>query len=263
LRYKVALVSLNQIWEDKDLNWTSCKDYIKHASSIDVDLIIFPEMTLTGFSVNTQLIGEEQKNSETIEKFSLAAEKYNIAIIFGMAVKNKSKHYNESIFISSDGDIIGEYIKIHPFTFAGEREYFDSGDKLEIVQYKSINIGLSICYDLRFPEIYSAMAKNCDIIINIANWPKKRISHWEALLKARAIENQIFMIGVNRTGIDGNGLEYIESSYVYNADGKLLSSSVTEGNMSIYEVDKEWQNGYRNSFSTVNDRKQELYKEMM
>jgi predicted amidohydrolase len=262
LKYKVALVSLNQIWEDKDLNWISCKEHIKHAANISVDLIIFPEMTLTGFSVNTQLISEGQENSETIEKFSQIAKKYNIAIIFGMVVKNKSKTYNESIFISSDGDIIGEYIKIHPFTLAGESEHFDSGDKLEIVQYKSINIGLSICYDLRFPEIYSAMAKNCDIIINIANWPKKRISHWEALLKARAIENQIFIIGVNRIGIDGNNLEYVESSCIYNANGELMPSS-SKDNMHIYEIDKQWQEDNRNTFNTVRDRKIELYKEVL
>jgi predicted amidohydrolase len=179
-----------------------------------------------------------------------------------MVIKNQAKAFNESIFISSHGSVIGEYTKIHPFTFAGEGKYFDSGDRLEVVQYQSMNIGLSICYDLRFPEIYSAMAQNCDLIINIANWPKKRMSHWKALLKARAIENQIFIIGVNRTGIDGNDLEYADSSCAYDANGELIPSS-SEGNMHIYEIDKQWQEDYRSTFNTVCDRKIEFYKEVL
>jgi predicted amidohydrolase len=262
LKYKIALVSLNQIWEDKILNWALCKEYIKNAANVGVDLIVFPEMTLTGFSFNTQSISEDQKDSKTIEIFSQIAKKYNIAIVFGMVVGNKSKISNKSIFISSDGGIVGEYIKIHPFTLVGEDKYFNSGDKLGVFQYKSINIGLSICYDLRFPEMYSAMAKKCDMIINIANWPKKRISHWRALLKARAIENQIFIIGVNRTGIDGNNLEYVESSCIYNADGGLMPSS-SMGDMHIYEVDKQWQEGSKCIFSTAHDRKIEFYKEIL
>ena len=262
LKYKIALVSLNQIWEDKILNWALCKEYIKNAANVGVDLIVFPEMTLTGFSFNTQSISEDQKDSKTIEIFSQIAKKYNIAIVFGMVIKNQAKAFNESIFISSHGSVIGEYTKIHPFTFAGEGKYFDSGDRLEVVQYQSMNIGLSICYDLRFPEIYSAMAQNCDLIINIANWPKKRMSHWKALLKARAIENQIFIIGVNRTGIDGNDLEYADSSCAYDANGELIPSS-SEGNMHIYEIDKQWQEDYRSTFNTVCDRKIEFYKEVL
>jgi omega-amidase len=259
---KIALISLNQFWEDKESNWSSCKKYIESAAARDVELIIFPEMTLTGFSTDVQKNGEDRSSSQTIKKFSKVANRHNIAIIFGMTVRNEDKYFNDSIFISSDGCVIGEYSKIHPFTFAGEEKYLSSGGKLEIVQYKGMNIGLSVCYDLRFPEVYSAMAQDSDLIINIANWPKKRHDHWNTLIKARAIENQIFIIGVNRTGIDGNGLEYMESSCIYNADGKLLFPNTT-GNMHIYEVDRKWQESYRNSFNTVNDRKQELYRRIV
>ena len=258
---KIALVSLNQSWEDKESNWSLCEKYIEAAVAENVELIIFPEMTLTGFSEDVKKNGEDRLSSQTIKRFSKAASKNNIAIIFGMVLRNEDKYFNGCVFISSDGNIIGEYSKIHPFTFAGEDKYISTGDRLEIVQYKGVNIGLSVCYDLRFPEVYSTMAQSSDLIINIANWPNKRSDHWMALLKARAIENQIFVIGVNRTGKDGNGLEYLESSYIYNADGKLLSSN-SLGNMHIYEVDKKWQECYRDSFNTINDRKKELYKRL-
>ena len=258
-KYKIALVSLDQIWEDKALNWILCRKYIDNASKLGADIIIFPEMTLTGFSLNIKTISEDKVDSETIGKFSRIAKTYNIAIIFGMVTKNKSKAYNKSIFISTDGSVVGDYIKIHPFSFVNEDEYIDSGNKLEIVEFESIRIGLSICYDLRFPEIYSAMASNCDIIINIANWPKKRIDHWYSLLKARAIENQIYIAGVNRIGVDGNNLEYEESSCIYDFNGELLMPS-SSNHMHVYKIDTQLQENNKNSFNALKDRKRELYK---
>jgi omega-amidase len=259
---KIALISLNQIWEDKKSNWSLCRKYIKDAADNRVDLIIFPETTLTGFSTNVYKIGENRANSETLYSFKKAAIDSNIAIIFGMVLEINRKYFNYNIFISSDGKVIGEYAKIHPFSYAGEDEYFSSGSEIEIVKYNGFNIGLSVCYDLRFPEIYSAMAKNSDLIINIANWPMKRLDHWISLLKARAIENQIFTVGVNRVGLDGNELEYSESSCIFNADGIVLSS-IDLGDMHIYDVDEKWQDDYRNAFNTVNDRQVELYKRII
>jgi predicted amidohydrolase len=256
---KIALVSLNQIWEDKKANLLLCEEYIKKANLKGIDLIIFPEMTLTGFSTSIQDTSEHEDQSKTIDNFKAFARQYGIAILFGVVIKKNKRALNKSIFMGDQGNILGEYVKIHPFSFSGEGDYFDAGNSLSIVKYKDLNIGLSICYDLRFPELYSALAKKSDIIINIANWPKKRIDHWSALLKARAIENQIFIIGVNRTGVDGNNLEYIDSSCVYNANGGLMPSN-SVGYMHIYQIEKQWQEDYKNTFNTVRDRKIQFYK---
>jgi len=256
---KIALVSLNQAWEDKDLNWKKCEKYIDKASQANVELLIFPEMTLTGFSLNIEKNSEDRNCSKTIARFKQKAKESNVAIIFGMLTKQGDFFYNKSFFISSNGSIIGDYAKIHTFSFAGEDECIDSGDDLVVVTYKNTNIGMSICYDLRFPELFSALGEKSDLIINIANWPKKRHAHWVALLKARAIENQIFILGVNRIGVDGNELEYMESSCIYNANGGLLHPKSLD-NMHIYKLDKKWQEDYRNAFNTVNDRQQKLYK---
>lgn len=259
---KIALVSLNQVWEDKKANLNLCEKYIQKASDENVDLIVFPEMTLTAFSTNISLTAEEFENSETIQSFSMLAKQFNIAIVFGVVIQDENKSLNKSLFVDNNGKILSDYTKVHPFSFAGEDKYFNGGNKLSIVNFQGVDFGLTICYDLRFPELYSALGKQTDIIINIANWPAKRIDHWNTLLKARAIENQIFMMGVNRIGVDGNGLEYSESSNVFNANGEKLEFKQIE-DMKIFEVDTNWTKEFKTKFNTTNDRKVEFYKEML
>lgn len=259
---KIALVSLNQAWEDKEANLHVCEQYIKKASDEGVDLIIFPEMTLTGFSNNISFTAEDYENSQTVQKFSTLAKKFSINTVFGVVVKDNDKALNNALFMDKNGQILGRYTKIHPFSFAGEDRFFNAGSTLSTVEVDSMKIGLSICYDLRFPELYSAMAKECDMVINIANWPAKRVEHWNALLRARAIENQIFIAGINRTGRDDNGLEYIESSNIFNANGEMLESTELD-DMKIYEISKNWTKEFKNKFNTTNDRKIEFYKEIL
>jgi omega-amidase len=256
---RIALVSLNQIWEDKYTNLLECEKYIEKASQENIDLIIFPEMTLTGFSTNIIFTAEDENTSKSLVTFSNLAKKYSIAIIFGVVIKDNDKALNKSIFINQQGELIGKYSKIHPFSFAGEDTYFNGGNKLVIVNFEDMNIGLTICYDLRFPELYSSLGSRCDLIINIANWPSKRIDHWNTLLKARAIENQLLIAGVNRIGIDGNGLEYIESSNIFNANGEKLDFEQIN-DIKIYKINKNLTKDFKEKFNTTNDRKIDFYK---
>ncbi|MDN5067876.1 nitrilase-related carbon-nitrogen hydrolase [Aliarcobacter butzleri] len=259
---KICLVSLNQAWENKNLNLELCKKYILKASSENSDLMIFPEMTLTGFSNNISLIAEDFEKSETIKQFSNLGKEFNISIIFGLVIEDNEKALNKCLFIDNFGNVVSDYSKIHPFSFSGEDKYFNAGNKLSVVEFKNFKIGLTICYDLRFPELYSSLSKDCDLIINIANWPSKRVDHWNTILKARAIENQIFVAGVNRTGIDGNGLEYVESSNIFNANGEKLEFEKYE-DMKIYDVNINFTKELKNKFNTVIDRKIEFYKEVL
>jgi predicted amidohydrolase len=259
---KIATVSLNQFWEDKKENLLLCSEYIQKALDKNIDLIIFPEMTLTGFSTNIEKISEDENNSETIKDFKKLAKDNNIAILFGIVIKDNHKALNKSIFIDKNGKIIGEYIKIYPFSFSGENNYFNAGDKLVAVDFMNHKIGLTICYDLRFPELYSAYSKNCDLIINIASWPAKRLEHWNILLKARAIENQLFIVGVNRIGVDGNNLEYEESSDVFNANGDAIKYQSIK-DIKIFEIEKSYTKEFKSKFNTTNDRKRNFYKEII
>lgn len=260
---KIALVSLDQAWEDKQKNLHFCEVYIAKAAEKKVDLIIFPEMTLTGFSNNISKIAESREDSTTLQKFQSLAKQYHISIIFGLVIKVGEKAQNRSLFIDDTGEVKGEYAKIHPFSFAGEDQFYTAGDRLVTVNLQTVRIGLTICYDLRFPELYSALAKDCDLIVNIANWPAKRIDHWNTLLKARAIENQVYIAGVNRTGEDGNSLGYVESSGVYNANGETLSPDHEYQKMKIMTVNKAWSEEFKKTFITVKDRRLELYKQII
>ena len=259
---KIALVSLTQEWEDKKANLFKCEGCIQKASQAKVDLIVFPEMTLTGFSNNIIVTAEDKDESTTLKSFQDIARKFSIAIVFGVAIQDGEKALNQSIFIDKNGVLKAQYSKIHPFSFAREDKFFNSGNRLGVVNFEDFKIGLSICYDLRFPELYSTLSTKTDLIINIANWPSKRIEHWNTLLKARAIENQIFIAGVNRVGVDGNDLEYIESSQIINANGESLEYQEIE-DMKIYTIDKAWTRNFKDKFNTTNDRKVEFYKEIL
>lgn len=260
---RVALASLNQAWENKSANFQVCCSYVQRAKAKGAELVIFPEMTLTAFSLNTGDTAEERATSATLELFKELAKEHQIAIIFGVVFREGDKATNNALMVDGSGNIKGSYSKIHPFTFAGEEKVFNGGNEICIVKLEPMTIGLTICYDLRFPEIYSALGKQCDLIINIANWPARRVDHWNALLKARAIENQIFIVGVNRTGTDGKGLEYVKSSQVNNPNGELLSPVLSEDELDIFDVDPEVISKFKQTFSTTQDRKPALYKSIL
>lgn len=260
---KIALVSLNQVWEDKKTNQRKCQDYIEQATKLKVELIIFPEMTLTGFSINTQLIKESPNHSPTIDFFSQQAKQNRISVAFGVVFEKGNKATNNLVVIDQTGKLLSNYSKIHPFSFSGENNYYLGGDELVTCQIADATIGLSICYDLRFPEVFQALSKNCNIILTIANWPEKRIKHWITLLEARAIENQTFTIGVNRTGKDANNLQYVKSSYIFNPLGEKMAPLLTDQDMDIYDLNPEDAKSARKSFPMKQDRKTEFYKSIL
>ena len=260
---KIALASLNQKWEDKNANLQRCEELTKKAKLLGAELIIFPEMTLTGFSMNTSYSAEPADKSTSVNAFSRLAKNNQIAIFSGVVLKSEVKPSNSVVAFSNDGKEQARYFKIHPFSLVREEEYFQSGNQLSKIDISEIKFGLSICYDLRFPELYSAMAKDCHVLVNIANWPKLRIDHWRILLKARAIENQVFIIGVNRIGIDGNGLEYDPSSQIINPNGEIMQPIHAENELDIYEIVQQDILKFRRTFSTRQDRKTNIYRELI
>lgn len=260
---RVALISLDQAWEDKARNFQACRFFLQKAKIQGVELVIFPEMTLTAFSMNTEKTAEDAATSATVSLFQGLAAEFQIAIVFGVVFRDDDKALNMALAVDSAGIVKMRYGKIHPFSFAGEDKVFNGGTEICYARLWGMTVGLTICYDLRFPEIYSALARHCDLIVNIANWPARRVEHWNILLKARAIENQLFMIGVNRTGADGNGLQYIKSSQVINANGELLSSDMSEAELDIFDIDSEYTGKLMQTFFTTQDRKPTLYKSFL
>jgi omega-amidase len=259
----IALASLNPSWENKTENLLACGQHFRKAKSLNAELIIFPEMTLTGFSMNIGVTAEEKDSSPTFNSFSELSSKYEIGVVYGVVFRQNLKATNNAIFLNKSGEIIGLYKKIHPFSFSGEDKYFEGGEEILSVSFGSLRIGVTICYDLRFPEIYSALGVTSDLIINIANWPEKRIEHWITLLKARAIENQVFIAGVNRIGNDQNSLDYVRSSIVVKPNGDVLEPKFSIGNLDIFEIDQSFISKLRSQFSTTQDRRPDLYKRIL
>lgn len=252
----IATVSLEQIWENKKANLNNCRNFVEEASKKNAELIIFPEMTLTAFTMNIEVVNEIESDSFTIKLFQKLATANKIAIVFGVIIKEDEEASNRLYFVNEKGEILSKYKKIHPFTFANEDKYFCAGEKPQIVEYNGIKFGLSICYDLRFSNLYQYYAvKETDCILNIANWPAKRIEHWNTLLKARAIECQQFIIGVNRTGKDANNLEYIESSTIYNANGNELNFLDNNNTMKLFNMNLDDRKKFTKDFNTVQDIK--------
>jgi predicted amidohydrolase len=251
---KLALVQYSPVWENKEKNIEKINSLIL-STNIDAEVIIFPEMTLTGFTMNAN-IHSETVDDISFHYFSDLAKKLDKEIFAGIIEKNNGKFYNSLIHFDSNGTIKNTYRKIHPFSLAKEHEHFSAGESIVITNIKDVKIGLTICYDLRFPELYRLYAKEkVDIIINIANWPEQRIEHWEHLLKARAIENQCFVVGVNRIGRDAKHNNYNGFSSVFNPMGKEIVTCKNEGKIIQVEIDIKEVEKTRNKFGFLNDMK--------
>lgn len=255
---KVAIVSLNSVWEDKQANLVGIENVIKSIGK-NAEYVIFPEMTLTGFSVSNLALAEDFENSDSIKCIQKIAKTYKINIVFGLLVSRGDEKYNSCIAINKIGEIVCSYEKMHLFSFSGEDKLITPGNHVKSLPWEG-GWGLSICFDLRFPELYQELSKQNLVLLNIANWPKSRVFHWKILLNARAIENQSFMIGVNRTGIDGNGLEYEESSCVFSPIGDGLKPTMTIDDIKIFELDIEEAKLYRARFPIKDDRRNSIYQ---
>lgn len=185
------------------------------------DLVVLPEMFTTGFSMNSELLAEETAGS-TLSWMKETAQLKGTAITGSLIVTEAGNFFNRLYFVFPDGNV-SSYDKRHLFSFANEHKSFSAGSERLIIEYKGWKICPLICYDLRFP-IWSRNAENYDLLLYVANWPKARISTWDTLLKARAIENLCYVVGVNRVGIDGNELSYVGHSAVYDMFGNQIST---------------------------------------
>lgn len=272
----IALAELNIYWEDKEKNKELCHSFIKAAASNRADLIIFPEMTLTGFSMNVEKIAEKKEHSPTLDFFTNLSKIYNIAIAFGMAeyTENRQERAWNKCYLISNGKILVDYAKLHPFSYGEESIYYQGGTSLCITELNGVVIAPLICYDLRFPEPFQILSAQTDFIFIIANWPKTREEHWNTLLKARAIENQCYIAGINRCGNDPK-LSYPLATALYDPYGnkaetitktfetKQYNEIIKNGTLYFTVIDKKIVTQYREEFPLKKDRRNDLYKTIL
>lgn len=222
---RISLVQSEIHWHEINANLAMYEEKIWSLKG-ETDVIILPEMFQTGFSIeNTNLA--EPINFTSFKWLKQLAAQTQAVITGSFMVKEGGKTFNRLIWMKPDGGW-AKYDKRHLFRMAGEDEHFDFGSERLIVEWKGWKICPMVCYDLRFPVWSRNINLEYDLLLYVANWPAVRISAWDALLKARAIENVSYSIGVNRVGTDGNGIEYNGHSAAYSPKGETLAYSETE-----------------------------------
>ncbi|MFK8011550.1 MAG: nitrilase-related carbon-nitrogen hydrolase [Marinicellaceae bacterium] len=253
---KIASVQINSVWENLEQNLTLAQSYTEHAHENNCDLIVLPEMFNSGFSMNISKTAEEPFG-QTYQFLCNLALKNNISIIAGITELSNTinKAVNVALVINKQGKLITSYTKNYSFNLANEGQYFQQGNKQVVFDLEGLKSSIFICYDLRFPEIFRAVSNQVHVIYVIANWPESRQRHWNILLQARAIENQCFIVAVNRTGSDDNGLNYIGGSQIINPMGEVLSIGDFNQDCIFYDLDASVVNKIRMDLPFLKDMK--------
>lgn len=252
---RIALTQMDIVWEEKAQNRATCERLVREAAVKQAELIVFPEMTLTGFTMKPELYGEA--DGETEDFFKKLSRDYQIGIVFGY-IENRNGEFYNMLELVDGGQTLMKYAKLHPFSYGEESRHYQGGSLIETACFRGITVGGFVCYDLRFPEIFQISSRKSQLIAVIANWPEARIAHWNALLKARAIENQCFILGVNRVG-EGDGLYYPASSNVFTPYGDALVPEGDSGELIVVDADMELVEIYRREFPVKADRREDVY----
>lgn len=247
---RITLVQSDIIWEDKFKNLSKYEELISAIPS-DTDIIILPEMFNTGFSMNPERLCEPS-GSVTTEWMAGVAKMKNAGIGGSFIIKENNLYFNRWIFVTPDKEIF-KYDKRHLFSPGNEDRLFTRGRERIIFNFRGLRICPNICYDLRFP-VWTRCKNDYDIIINSANWPEPRQDVWLTLLKARALENQCFVAGVNRIGIDGMGIKYCGDSMIIDPYGKILAAGrKNESVLVSAEISVNDLKDFRKKFPVLND----------
>jgi predicted amidohydrolase len=247
---KIALFQTTLAWKNPQSNRTFIEEYFINEDQ-SFDLFVLPEMFTTGFTMQPKNVAETM-NGETVLWLKKLALKKNCAICGSLVITENNNYYNRFIFVHPNGKI-DFYDKRHLFSLAGEHKKYSKGNKKVIIEYKGWKICLQVCYDLRFPA-FSRNHEDYDLLLYVANWPKVRINAWNSLLKARAIENLCYTIGVNRIGTDGNNHEYNGHSQVIDELGNYILDAEEKQGVFIVELDQEKMLETRKKLNFLNDR---------
>lgn len=247
----VALLQMQPKWEDKATNMGQVEHLLAKIPG-DTQLAILPEMFSTGFSMNADDLAETM-DGPSVQQMRAWAMKYRKIIAGSLIISENNQYYNRLVWMQPDGHFY-YYDKAHLFGKAGEDKVYSFGTKRLIVSVNGWRILLQTCYDLRFP-VWARQTDNLyDVLINVAHWPEKRIKAWDALLTARAIENQAYVLGCNVCGKDGNGIEYNGHSQALDYEGNVLWTSDQPEQIGLVALEKQALTDFRSSHNFLADR---------
>jgi len=256
---KVHLIQFSPLWEDKEANFTRVENLIQKSSSEPGSLVVLPEAFATGFSLNLQVTcdGEPEQTHAFLSRLSST---HKIWILAGLITPDPDSAMGKNIAVlfNPEGERVGEYQKMHPFTPMGEDKVHLVGQEPQIFSIGNFFLSPVLCYDLRFPELFrSSVKKGANLFVVLASWPDSRMSHWHALLLARAIENQAYVIGVNRTGSDPNH-KYVGGSKMIDPMGKTLVEAAMLEELVSFTLEHRFMEDWRSSFPALQDIREDL-----
>jgi predicted amidohydrolase len=220
MELKLALIQPVITWEDIDANLAALEQRIEGVAEA-ADAVILPELFTTGFTMRSRELAEGM-DGRTVSWMNRLADHYGCVIAGSLIIRVNASYYNRFIWMEPGGRH-STYDKRHLFRMSGEDLHYDRGERNVTFEINKVRIRPQICYDLRFP-VWSRNCQDYEVLIYVANWPAARRDVWISLLKARAIENQAYVIGVNRTGRDGMGIDYMGDSLAYDAKGQVIAS---------------------------------------
>jgi len=254
---KIALLQTDIAWEDVPENHRRAAKMLSEASAGGARLAILPEMFCTGFSMKADRIAQPPGGpSETFLRAQAAA--LDLWIIASLPEAGEPAPRNMALVVSPGGSVT-RYAKIHPFSYSGEHQHYAAGDHVVTVAIDGVRVTPFVCYDLRFPEPFRLAASETDLFVVVANWPQERREHWRLLLRARAVENQAYVAGVNRVG-DGGRLHYAGDSAAITPMGEVLAEGDNRQQVLLCDVDPAAVQQLRALFPFLNDRRPQAYR---
>ena len=252
----VCAIQYDIAWEDKAANFARVRALLAGADPAPGGLIVLPEMFATGFSMNVAAICEGRERAAEGALAEFAAER-GCAVLGGVVTRAADgRGRNQAVLVGPDGRELARYTKMHPFSFAGETAHYAPGERPVVVEWGGAKLAPFVCYDLRFPEVFrSVTASGAEVLAVIANWPASRREHWRTLLRARAIENQAYVVGVNRIGADPN-VAYSGDSLIVGPRGEVLADAGTGQCTVCTRLDLGGLRAYRKEFPALKDMKE-------
>jgi len=257
-KLRIALVQQATVWHDPAANRARAAGFVEEAARGGARVVALTEMFQTGFTMWPDPFAETVPGPTT-DWTSELARRLGIHLVATVVERGEPLPYNTAFHVGPQGDLRQVYRKIHPFSFGEENRHYRGGDALGVSDVDGVGLGLQICYDLRFPETFRALAAaGARLVLVPANWPTRRAMHWSTLLAARAIENQFVVCGVNRVGRDPN-VEYPGLSAIHDARGEVLAYGQDHEGIVAAEVDFDEVERWREKFPALADRRPEVY----
>jgi omega-amidase len=260
---KAAVAQISCTLGDLNANLLKIRDFSSRAKNSGAELIIFPEMADTGYSMPVIRANAQPWNKGAVPELQKIAKSFSIGMICGVSERDGPSIYNSQVFIDANGEVAAKYRKLHLFTTAPIEEHkcFAAGDELTSLALGGFRFGLSICYDLRFPELYRTLAleEKVKAFVISSAWPFPRVEHFRILAAARAIENQCYMIAANRVGTD-DGVTFCGSSVIIDPYGVVIAAASTDREELIQvEISEEVVNSIRSRMAVFAQRRPDLY----